>query len=354
MSGAISFQDSQMSKRTILAEQVPLEKPFAIQFGASAVCNLKCEFCTRENQELRKLFQAGSSTGVMDYQLFQQIIDDIRDSFGKVKQIVLSGIGEPLMNPRIADMVEYISKQRVAERIELITNGTLLTPDMSDRLIEAGLTHLRVSIYGLSNEDYIRHSRVNVDFRRLAEQIRYFYTHKKQTALVYVKIMSYMVSEPGQRESFYQTFEHICDVINIENLSAYDTGIDYQKIAGDDSFLNKRRMDDCQVQTSICSAPFYLLEIRMDGDVVPCSEAYVRKDAEVLGNLREVSIRDIWRKRSYAFQRRMLDGAKNVPGCENCPSMLSAICPEDILDGAGERLKKVYDARLQAISKEKV
>lgn len=84
----------------------------------------------------------------------------------------------------------------------------------------------------------------------------------------------------------------------------------------------------------------------MDGDVVPCSEAYVRKDAEVLGNLQEVSIRDIWRKRSYAFQRRMLDGVKNVPGCENCPSMLSAICPEDILDDAADRLKAVYDAKL--------
>lgn len=354
MSSAISFQESRMSKRTILAKQVPLEKPFAIQFGASAVCNLKCEFCTRENQELRELFQAGSTTGVMDYRLFQQIIDDIRDSFGRVKQIVLSGIGEPLMNPHIADMVAYISQQQVAERIELITNGTLLTPDMSDRLIKAGLTHLRVSIYGLSNEDYIRHSRVNVDFHRLVEQINYFYTHKKQASLVYVKIMSYMVSQPEQRESFYQTFEHVCDVINIENLSAYDTGIDYQKIAGDDSFLNKRRMDDNQVQTSICSTPFYLLEIRMDGDVVPCSETYVRKDAEVLGNLREVSIRDIWQKRSYAFQRRLLDGVKNVPGCENCPSMLSAICPEDVLDGAAEQLKKVYDALLQAVSSEEV
>lgn len=347
MKKAISFQESQMSKRTILADQVPLEKPFAIQFGASAICNLKCEFCTRENPELKEFFLDSSTNGMMDYQLFRRIIDDIRDSFGRVKQIILSGVGEPLMNPHISDMVAYISQQQVADRIELITNGVLLTPEMSDRLIKAGLTHLRVSIYGLSDEDYLQHSRAKVDFQRLVDQIKYFHAHKEQPTVVYVKIMSYMVAGPGQREKFYDTFERICDVINIENLSAYDTGIDYQKIAGDDSFLNKRRMDDCQVRTPICSTPFYLLEIRMDGTVVPCSEAYVRKDANILGDLRVMSLRDVWQKHAFAFQRRMLDGAKNVPGCENCPSMLSAICPEDVLDEAAERLKVLYDAKMK-------
>ena len=61
--------------------------------------------------------------------------------------IFFGGLGEPLFHPAIVDMVAQ--KQRIARcRVELITNGTLLSPQLSKDLIDAGLDMLWVSLDG--------------------------------------------------------------------------------------------------------------------------------------------------------------------------------------------------------------
>jgi len=58
------------------------------------------------------------------------------------------GIGEPLFHPRT---VEWVAQAKAAgARVELITNGTLLTEKRSRQLIDAGLDLLWVSIDGAS------------------------------------------------------------------------------------------------------------------------------------------------------------------------------------------------------------
>jgi len=343
MSQAKQFLESQMSKRSILADQVPMEKPFSIQICCSTICNLQCEFCAVSLPQYKEFFHNLSSDGFIDYGLLRKIVDDIKDSFGSVKQIILTGNGEPLLNPRIADIVGYITSQKVAKQTILLTNGVALTPDLSNRLIEAGLSTLRVSVNGLSGDDYFRHCHSKIDFDNYVEQLRYFYTHKKQTS-VYIKIINYMVPTPEMRAQFFQTFERICDVINVENLYTSNNGIDYQEVAQDPSALEKCKYAEKKIQSSICSIPFYQLEIREDGSAVPCSEALICEDSRILGNLREMSIHDIWAKESFLFQKRMLGGAKNIPMCRDCIYMLNHIYPEDVLDGYAEHLKKVYDS----------
>jgi len=51
----------------------------------------------------------------------------------------------------IAKMVEYAVKMNVAEAVDIVTNGLLLEPDLSDKLIAAGLSKLRVSIQGVTS-----------------------------------------------------------------------------------------------------------------------------------------------------------------------------------------------------------
>jgi len=54
----------------------------------------------------------------------------------------------------IAKMVEYAVKMNVAEAVDIVTNGLLLEPDLSDKLIAAGLSKLRVSIQGVTSGKY--------------------------------------------------------------------------------------------------------------------------------------------------------------------------------------------------------
>lgn len=346
MSGAISFTESERAKRRRLSECVPLDKPYTIRISPSSVCNLRCEFCGQSVPENRVRFSQSGNHGLMDMQVYQRLIDNIADSFGRVIKIVFVGRGEPILHPQIADFVAYAVKKQAAEQVEILTNGVTLSSETSDRLIDSGLTSLRISVNGLNSEDYLKYCNTKIDFDAYVQQIRYFYEHKRDTSL-YVKIINYMVNTPERLEEFRRIFDPVCDVINVENLYKTNADIDFDKLTDEpEKLLYTQNTGKC-VQTETCSSPFYVLQIDEDGFVQPCCGPIFPTEGHCLGNAGEMSLRDLWFKKSYPFQRRLLDGIKGLSFCEGCSVRLSQTYPEDVLDGDAERLKALYDERLQ-------
>jgi MoaA/NifB/PqqE/SkfB family radical SAM enzyme len=66
--------------------------------------------------------------------------------------VFFGGFGEPLAHPELVNMVARAKS--AGARVEMITNGTLLTPDISRRLIAARLDRLWVSLDGARPESY--------------------------------------------------------------------------------------------------------------------------------------------------------------------------------------------------------
>lgn len=347
MSKAIAFSESQMAKRVPLAEQVPLDKPFTIRICVAGVCNLKCQFCAESVPTFREILHKKGANGMMDFDLFQKLMNDVKKDFGKVKQVMFSGSGETLLNPQIVDMVDYAMKLRVADRVEVVTNGVLLSPKLCDELTNTGLNILRISVNGLSDVDYQKHCSQKVDFQRYIENIRYLYSHKKETS-IYIKILNYMVDTPDKKNFFLQTFKPICDVINIENLMPIVDTIDYREMVSDESILRKTKYGDILSHTEVCPIPFYTLQIDEDGSVLPCcaDHALIYPESLSFGNVKFSSVGELWVKNCAIFQRAMLDGAQRIPACRNCTNMLHQVYPEDVLDDAAEQLKVEYDAKL--------
>ena len=106
-------------------------------------CNLECRTCMRNIWD--------EPLGQMEGSTFSRILEGVRDLFPAPK-IFFGGIGEPLAHPHIAEMVGQAKK--IGSSVELITNGTLLTLEMSNRLLEAGLDMLWVSLDGATPESY--------------------------------------------------------------------------------------------------------------------------------------------------------------------------------------------------------
>jgi len=63
----------------------------------------------------------------------------------KALNITLLG-GEPLLHPRLPDLVGYANHEA---QVSVTTNGFLLSDDLVERLNEAGLSNMQVSIDGL-------------------------------------------------------------------------------------------------------------------------------------------------------------------------------------------------------------
>lgn len=76
----------------------------------------------------------------MDPALFRTALESRPDT---VESIFFGGMGEPLVHSAIIDMVSQAAAKNL--RVELLTNATLLDPEMSRRLIEAGLDMLWIS-----------------------------------------------------------------------------------------------------------------------------------------------------------------------------------------------------------------
>jgi len=74
------------------------------------------------------------------------------ESFSPKPTVFFGGFGEPLFHPNIVDMVARV--KALDTTVELITNGTLLSPEMSRQLIEAGLDMLWASLDGATPESY--------------------------------------------------------------------------------------------------------------------------------------------------------------------------------------------------------
>ena len=107
-------------------------------------CNLNCSTCMRNVWDVKY--------GHMAEETFERILLSFQDLPNK-PELFLGGYGEPLSHPRILDLIERAKK--LGHHVSLITNGILLTEQVSRRLIDLKLDMLWVSMDGASPECYL-------------------------------------------------------------------------------------------------------------------------------------------------------------------------------------------------------
>lgn len=106
-------------------------------------CNLACVTCFRNAWD--------EPMGRMSEATWAAILAGLRQ-LDPPPTVYFGGIGEPLVHRRTS---EWIAQAKAAgARVEMITNGTLLSEQRTRELIEAGLDLLWVSIDGASPESY--------------------------------------------------------------------------------------------------------------------------------------------------------------------------------------------------------
>jgi MoaA/NifB/PqqE/SkfB family radical SAM enzyme len=106
-------------------------------------CNLSCSTCIRNVWDVKY--------GSMSDETFKRILLSFQDLPNK-PELFLGGYGEPLSHPRILEMIE--EAKGFGHRVSLITNGILLSEQVTRMLIDLGLDMLWVSLDGASPECY--------------------------------------------------------------------------------------------------------------------------------------------------------------------------------------------------------
>ena len=83
----------------------------------------------------------GGNTDIT-FDLFKKIVDEAADM--GVEMLILHSWGEPLMHPKIIEMIEYATSRCLPTWMS--TNATLLDESMSLRLLRSGLGGLVFSV----------------------------------------------------------------------------------------------------------------------------------------------------------------------------------------------------------------
>ncbi len=324
-------------ERTSLANVLPLRTPFVVQIFPIYACNFTCEYCFHSVPKKKRGFV--TEWPVMTFDLYQKCIDELALFEDPLKVLRFVGMGEPLLHRKISDMVAYAVSKNVSRRVELLTNGSLLVPKMSDALIKAGLSRLVISLQGISSAKYRQVSKVDVDFEKLVSNIEYFYRRKTQTH-VYIKIVDYALDHLDTQEKYFQIFGDLCDSIAVENAVPIMPGVDYEKVLKN-PVGSSTQFGLPVAPIHVCPQPFFTLQINPDGKVVPCYQiAY----PAILGDVNHQTLQEIWNGEvCRSFQRTMLNGRNLVNEvCRQCNFIRYRLFPEDDLHEAAERLKGQY------------
>lgn len=324
-------------QRQILADIVPLPAPFTLFISPTQKCNFHCFYCTHSKSAEEKSASGFQAVDIAP-ELVQSLVHQAAAFGGKIKRVVFTGLGEPLVNQALPDMIRKFADAGVAGGYEVITNAYLLTTQMTDRLLEAGLTYLRVSIQGINSAQYKKTAGITVDYDRLVCQLQYFYERKGNCQL-YIKTMDASLENEEDREAFFKTFSPICDKVYIEHLVKAQPSMmeRYGEHVGSELTFFREASE----YREVCPYLFYVLQVDSLGNVFPCPPLGFTEDFS-LGNVSKTSLYDIWHGHKLReLQMQHLNHERHShPICGRCENYLCFTPKEDNLDLRTDEIRK--------------
>lgn len=327
------------TKRQKLSEIIPLDSALSMYIEPTRKCNLKCFYCMHATRGIPGgiLEQNGFRIADMDMALYERLIQQVMSFPTPVKRVCFSGLGEPLMNPRLPEMIRMLRNAGYQGRIDVITNGVLLTPQVADALVAAGISRIQISVQGLSTEKYQEVCGVPVDLAQYQENIRYLFEHKGQ-ATIFIKIIDAILEEegPGAKERFMELFGAICDTIFVEHLVIMEQQMgDHGGRADSSRNLNGEYVE----KRFVCGVMFYFLQVNIDGETFPCSTPGLPNSFS-MGCMKDQTLQEIWNgeRRGAMLRKNLTDGYASIPACSQCSSCIAIADDTEYLDDCREDL----------------
>lgn len=269
-------------------------KPYLLYLEATSRCNFNCPFCPTGKHY-------GRPGGILALSTLEKILDEIGDS---VYLATLHGWGEPLLHPRLDELIRTLHKRRIYSLIS--TNASLLSRDTAEKLIASGLDYLIVAIDGISSETYEKY-RAGGRIDRVLENVRNF-----------IKIRNSMKRRTPYVEWQFVVFKHNEGEINEARALARKIGVDkIEFIPGFVENLNykidKTRFKSRSSPLSSpheCKSLWSIATILWDGNVAACCWDYYGDTG--FGNVNKNSFMDIWNNEKFRVSRLLIrDGLKD-------------------------------------------
>jgi len=234
--------------------------------------------------------------GLMKLDLFQRIIDQAE---GQCEAVTLASRGEPLLNPRIKEMLAYAGGKFLA--LKLNTNAFYLTEDICHAILQAGVNIMVFSVDAASEPLYSR-LRVRGDLERVVSNIRQFHSirlHHYPQSRTLARVSGVKFCEDQDFEAVEAFWRDYVDQVAFVTYNPWENT--YQKPPND-------------IDTP-CSDLWRRMFVWFDGTVNPCDIDY--RSTMAIGSAKTERITDIWKGDKYSVLREA-----HLAGQRRC----SALC----------------------------
>lgn len=287
--------------RYLRSRLIVSEFPPEVWIENTNACNAHCIMCPRDSLTRKR--------GFMDLSLYEKLIKEISKFNEIVKRVHLHNYGEPLLDKDLVSRIK-LAKNYGIKHTYFVTNASLLTPDKSREIIEAGLDEFKISFYGTDTETYNRTMR-GLNFEKTLQNIKEFSRIREEMNEASPKVViQYLPLETNKSktEEFFKLMkplinEKIGDILYQFSLHNYGGGRSYIKTGG---------------ITNICNYPWRTMVILQDGKVVLCCLDY--NGVQVVGDVNKNTIQEIWNGERYRKVREDFKKMqyKDYPVCMKC------------------------------------
>lgn len=312
--------------------------PSWVQIGITERCNYRCGMCWAHSYLLPKQ----DRNHVLPRECFERLIDQFSEM--GTQRLDIGGTGEPLLHPDALEMLQCVKAAGI--HCVLITNGSGLTPETCDALVEIGLDSLNVSLHAATDET---HHRVTAgpagDRSHIAGMLSYLVENRERRGATKPCLS---VSFVVQRDNWSEITDIADEAIQLglNNVEFTALGINEGSrelaLSREDESEVRRRMDVAQDMLDTgglttnarhhlryargaewsrgvfgqtpCYVGHFFCRVLADGGVDPCGVS-----RRVVGDATQEHFRDIWFSPAYsAFRReafRLPELGHELEGC---------------------------------------
>lgn len=312
--------------------------PVLSEVAVTYRCNLKCSFCYAGCNCTAN--PAGDETEMTAAQIRSVLVAIFKKA--KAPSVSFTG-GEPTLRRELPDLVAYAAD--LGFRVNLITNGTLVTSSLAKALARAGLASAQVSLEGVSRSVHDSTTAVPGSFEAAVSGVRHLKAagirvHTNTTinrdnldqcaqlpafvrrALGLERFSMNLLIPSGSallNERLVVRYSEVAPCLEEVACAARSEGVEFMWYSPTPMCLFNPIANG--LGNKGCSACDGLLSVAANGDVLPCSSY-----DDPVGNLLRQDVLDVWTSAKARRYRRKEFAHPSCRDCEDFP-LCHGACP---------------------------
>jgi MoaA/NifB/PqqE/SkfB family radical SAM enzyme len=298
-------------------ERLTADFPSQILMDITEICNLACTHCPHPSFAKSEHYEGRH----LDPVLNDKMVEEVRlHGQGKTQYIRYAANGEPLAHPNGYDMIETAVKYS-GVYVTLTTNGKIMNEKRTQRLLDAGVHLIDISIDAFSPETYAKirvKGNLNVTQTNVLRLLQWVRESRAAT-----KVVVSFVEQPSNRHE-------------VEDFERYwkDQGADFVIIRRLHScsgavveLADMRRKAQTNRQRRPCLYPWERVVVNARGDLAFCPSDWVH--GSYVANYRETTILETWQSEFYQELRKahLSNNYSKHSFCGACPDWESTRWP---------------------------